>query len=115
MRTIGFGTAGWDETYPGVWRQTASAQRMTLTLYRFDPGAAFPMHRHDQEQLAFVLRGSVEFQNTRARMTCRANELIFIPPNELHSATAGPEGAEVVSVVSPARRGTDDYTVEGRG
>ena len=115
MRTIDFGTAGWDEVYPGVWRRTAAAQRMTMTLYRFDPGAAFPMHRHDQEQLALVQRGAVEFQNASARVTCRANQLIIIPPDEPHAATAGLEGAEVVSVVSPARRGADDYTVEGRG
>jgi len=115
MKTVDLDVAGWEEVYPGVRRRTASAERMTLTLYRFDSGAAFPMHHHDQEQLALVRRGAVEFHNARARITCRANELIIIPPNEPHGATAGPEGADVVSVVSPARRGVGDYTVEGSG
>jgi quercetin dioxygenase-like cupin family protein len=114
MHTLDVSGAG-EEVYPGVWRWTAGGRRMTLTLYRFAPGATFPLHHHAEEQLALVLRGRVVFHNAAARLTCRARQAILIEPDEPHAATAGDEGAEVVSVVSPARRQADDYVVEDRG
>ncbi len=114
MHAIDVTEAGWEEVHAGVWRWTASGQRMTLTLYRFAPGATFPLHCHPQEQLALVLRGSVAFHNPAARVTCRPGQLMVIAPDEPHAATAGDEGAEVASVVAPARRGANDYVMEER-
>ena len=112
MHRIDVGDAGWEEVYPGVRRWTAGGQRMTLTVYQFDPGATFPLHHHAQEQLALVLRGSVIFHNAATHVTCRSQQLMIIAPDEPHAAMAGDEGAEVASVVAPARRGADDYIVE---
>lgn len=112
MHRIDVGGVGWEEVYPGVHRWTAGGHRMTLTVYRFAPGATFPLHHHPQEQFAVVLRGSVVFHNAAARVTCRPQQLMVIAPDEPHAATAGDEGAEVASVVAPARRGADDYVVE---
>jgi quercetin dioxygenase-like cupin family protein len=114
MQTIDVSAGAWEEVYPGVRRWMASGQRMTVTLYRFAPGATFPLHRHAQEQLALVLRGLVVFHNATARVACQPHQVIVIDPDEPHAATAGPEGAEVVSVVSPARRQADDYVVGDR-
>lgn len=111
MYTIDVGDADWEDVYPGVRRWTASGQRMTLTFYRFAPGATFPLHHHAQEQLAVVLRGWVVFHNAATRVTCRPHQVMVIPPDEPHAAMAGDEGAEVASVVAPARRGADDYVV----
>lgn len=114
MHTIDVSVTGGEEVYPGVRRWTASGRRTTLTLYRFAPGATFPLHHHAQEQLALVLKGSVVFHNAATRITCQTQQLIVIDPDEPHAATAGVEGAEVVSVVSPARTQADDY-VRGDG
>jgi quercetin dioxygenase-like cupin family protein len=111
MHTIDVSVTAGEEVYPGVRRWTASGRRMTLTLYRFAPGATFPLHHHAQEQLALVVRGSVVFHNAAARITCQRYQLIVIDPDEPHAATAGEEGAEVVSVVSPARRQADEYVI----
>jgi quercetin dioxygenase-like cupin family protein len=114
VRTIDLGAAAEEEIYPGIRRWMASGRRMTVTRYRFSAGATFPMHHHDQEQITVVLEGSVVFHTTTLRVAVGAWQMIVIDPNEPHAATAGPHGATVLSVVSPARRHARDYVVGER-
>ncbi len=51
MHTIDLNATAWEEVHPDVWRRVINGRRMTLTFYRFGPGATYPMHHHDQEQL----------------------------------------------------------------
>jgi len=103
MRAIDVSSMEWEQVYPGVHRRVTTSQHMTLTLYRFEPGATYPLHHHAQEQLAFVVCGAVTFHNAGTRVICRTNHLVIIPPNEPHAATADSTGAQVISVVSPPR------------
>jgi len=111
MRRIELGAAAEEEIYPGIQRWMGSGRRMTVTRYRFSPGAIFPMHHHDQEQIAVVLEGSVAFHHAALRITIGAWQMIVIDPNEPHTATAGPQGATVLSIVSPARQHAQDYVM----
>jgi quercetin dioxygenase-like cupin family protein len=112
MRTVVLSDQVWDEVYPGVRRRVVGGERMTLTTYEFGPGGRFPMHSHPQEQMVLVRKGSITFANGTQSITLLPNHALVIPPGVSHDATAGDDGALLVSVVAPARRSMADYTIE---
>ncbi len=65
-----------------------------------DPDLVVPEHRHENEQLGFVLKGSVT-------MTIGGDEkelrVYRIPSNVPHSARSGANGATVMDVFAPIR------------
>lgn len=95
----------WEELFPGVLRQVVDGTRMTLTRYRFLPRARFPEHHHEQEQLTLVIEGELDLTVGEETFTCRAHDVVVVPPGRPHGATAGPDGALFVSIVSPPRHG----------
>lgn len=113
MQRTSLAAQPWQEVYPGVRRRMVTGQRMTLSTYRFEPGGRFPKHSHPQEQLVLVTEGSITFASPPQTVTLEAGDTLLIPAAVTHEAIAGQEGAAVISVVSPARRSGDDYTVEG--
>jgi len=102
----------WEEVYPGVRRRIVGAERMTFTTYRFAPGGRFPKHSHAQEQVVLVQEGSMTFVSPGQTVTVTRGHLLVIPPNVPHQATAGPDGAALMSVVVPARQSATDYVVD---
>lgn len=102
---------GGDPVYEGILRQSVHGERMTASHYVMQPGGRFPDHKHDQEQMAFVLKGSMRFRVEGRPFRVDAGSMIVIQPNAVHDASAGDQGAELVSFVAPARRGDDDYQV----
>lgn len=100
-----------ETVYEGIVRQSVHGARMTASHYIMQPGGRFPDHKHDQEQMAFVLKGSMRFRVEGRPFRVDAGSMIVIEPNAVHDASAGDEGAELVSFVAPARRGDDDYQV----
>jgi quercetin dioxygenase-like cupin family protein len=53
----------------------------------FAPGAAFGMHTHPGEEIAYVLEGSLEYQlEGKPPITLKAGESLFIPAGAIHAA-----------------------------
>lgn len=53
----------------------------------FAPGAAFGMHTHPGEEIAYVLEGSLEYQfEGKPPITLKAGESLFIPAGAAHAA-----------------------------
>jgi quercetin dioxygenase-like cupin family protein len=53
----------------------------------FAPGAAFGMHTHPGEEVAYVLEGSLEYQfEGKLPITLKAGDSLFIPAGTLHAA-----------------------------
>jgi quercetin dioxygenase-like cupin family protein len=53
----------------------------------FDPGAAFPRHRHPGEEIIYVIEGSIEYDvDGKPPVTLRAGEVLFIPAGTVHAA-----------------------------
>ncbi|WP_442931868.1 cupin domain-containing protein [Microvirga sp. CF3062] len=53
----------------------------------FAPGAAFGMHTHPGEEVAYVLEGSLEYQfEGKPPVTLKAGDSLFIPAGTLHAA-----------------------------
>jgi len=113
LRHVALAALHWTTVYPGVRRRQVDAARMTMTIYRFDPGGRFPLH-HPQEQLVVVLEGAVTFAGAGQAVTVTPEHVLIVPPDVPHEAVAGPAGALVVSVVAPARRSAADCPTAAR-
>jgi quercetin dioxygenase-like cupin family protein len=98
-----------EEAFPGVARQSFSSERATVTRYRFEAGATFPQHRHDQEQVTLILEGTVEMALAGESITLESGGFCVVPGGVEHGITAGDGGADILAVVVPPRDRSDDY------
>lgn len=94
------------QLFTGLLARTVHGERITMAVVELDPGAELPEHRHENEQLGLVIRGSLSFRIGDEERELRPGGIWRIPPNVPHSATCGHEGAVVLDVFSPTR---DDW------
>ena len=102
-----FATAPVDAPRDGLLRQMIHGTNMSATRYRFAEGATFPLHRHEQEQMTYVIKGHLTFEIDGLSHRVFPGDVVVIPPDVPHAAIAGAGGAEVVSFVSPPRSSAD--------
>jgi quercetin dioxygenase-like cupin family protein len=74
-----------------------------MAVVEVEPNMAVPEHRHDNEQLGFVLRGEITMTIAGDSYICQTGDTYTIPGNVPHSAVSGPDGCSVVDVFSPVR------------
>jgi quercetin dioxygenase-like cupin family protein len=99
------------EPYPGIRRRELHGEGASIYWYDFEPGAAFPLHRHHQEQITVVEQGMVTMRTGPSDAhQLGADSWTVTDRHVEHGITAGPEGARIMIVLTP-RRGTDE-TVE---
>ena len=89
----------WD----GVLARVVNGDRVTIGFVEIDPDVLVPEHRHDNEQVGFVLRGSVTMVIANQSRELRVGETYTIASQLPHSARAGADGASVVDVFAPVR------------
>ncbi len=95
-------------------RRVISGERAMLAQIYLKKGASVPMHSHENEQITFLLEGTLKFWigEERKEMILHAGEVLHIPPNVPHQAEALEDCVDV-DVFSPPRQdwldGTDDY------
>ena len=87
----------------GVRARAVTGERMTLAVIELEPGATVPEHHHENEQLGFVISGSITMRVGSAKRELRAGDTYTIPSNVPHEAAAGGDGATVVDVFAPLR------------
>jgi quercetin dioxygenase-like cupin family protein len=87
----------------GVTARAVTGERMTLAVIDLEPNATVPEHKHDNEQLGFVINGSITMRVGSEKRELHAGETYTIPSNVPHEAAAGSEGATVVDVFAPLR------------
>ena len=71
-----------------VLRKDLDAKREVIQVrVDFAPGAAFPMHKHPGEEIAYVLEGTLEYKlGDQPPVRLNAGEALFIPAGVFHSA-----------------------------
>ena len=77
-------------------------ERLAVGILDFEPLTHVPEHRHDNEQLGLVLKGSITMVIDGERRELRVGDMYSIRGIP-HSGEAGPDGARVVDVFSPVR------------
>ena len=97
-----------------IYRRVISGERAMLAQIYLEKGASVPMHSHENEQITYLLEGTLKFWigEEREEMILHAGEVLHIPPNVPHQAEALEDCVDV-DVFSPPRQdwldGTDDY------
>src|SRR6202140_1587790 len=89
----------WD----GVLARTVNGDRLGIGFVEIDPNMLVPEHRHENEQVGFVLRGSVTMVVDGQARELRGGETYTIASQVAHSARAGADGVSVVDVFAPVR------------
>jgi quercetin dioxygenase-like cupin family protein len=89
----------WDSAVARV----VQGDRMTLAVVELEPDASVPEHRHGNEQLGIVLKGSITMTVNGEARTLEVGETYVIAGDVPHAAVVGPEGATVVDVFNPVR------------
>jgi unsaturated pyranuronate lyase len=89
----------WD----GVLARVVNGERVSVGFVDLDPNVQVPEHRHENEQVGFVLRGSVTMVVAGQSRELTAGGTYTITSNVPHSAKAGPDGASVVDIFAPIR------------
>ena len=91
------------ELGPGGRTQTFWGENLLVSRTDFDPNVVVPEHKHPHEQFGVVLAGELTLTIAGEPLRLTAGEMYISPGNVPHSATAGPQGFEVVEVFSPVR------------
>ncbi len=113
----------WDEirleqVTDDIARRLFTGERMMLAQVYLDEGAIVPWHSHENEQLTWVLEGSLRFwlgeegSADVQELVINSGEVLFIPSGVPHKAEALADTLDV-DIFSPPRQdwldGTDTY------
>jgi len=97
-----------------ISRKVISGERAMLAQIFLDKGAVVPMHSHDNEQISYLLEGTLKFWigEEKQELILHAGEVLHIPSDVPHQAEALEDCLDV-DVFNPPRQdwldGTDDY------
>ena len=96
-------------------RRLITGEHMMLAHVYLKKGCIVPRHRHENEQLTYILEGALRFwigEDESEELVVRAGEVLHLPSNVWHKAEALHDTLDV-DVFSPPRedwlKKTDDY------
>jgi quercetin dioxygenase-like cupin family protein len=87
----------------GITARAVEGERMTMAVVDLAPDAVLPEHHHENEQLGFVIAGTLTMRIGTEKRELHAGDTYAIPSHVPHDAVAGPEGATVADVFAPVR------------
>lgn len=117
MKKTGVTWYRWDEmpreaVSPMLDRRLITGERMMLAHVYLKKGCIVPRHQHENEQLTYILEGSLRFwigEDEREEQVVRAGEVLHIPSMVWHKAEALEDTLDV-DVFSPPRQDWLDKT-----
>ncbi len=89
--------------WQGAVARAVHGDRLTLAFVDLEPEISVPTHQHENEQVGFVLEGSVTMTIGGESRELHKGETYVIRGNLAHSAVAGAQGATVVDIFNPPR------------
>jgi len=91
------------QIWTGAVARAVHGERITFAVVDVDPDQDVPEHRHPNEQLGIVLKGSITMVVAGESRRLVAGDTYVIAGDVPHSASTGPEGATVIDVFTPVR------------
>jgi quercetin dioxygenase-like cupin family protein len=88
----------------GIRARAVNGERLTIAVVDLEPNVALPEHHHDNEQLGFVIDGTITMRIGPDKKLLRAGDVYVIPSQVPHAAHGGPEGCTVTEVLAPVRQ-----------
>ncbi len=99
----------------GMQRRLVYGEQMMMARISLAKGTSVPQHRHDNEQITYLLAGEMAFrfgEDEGDHRTIGAGEILVIPGAMPHAAEVTAD-AEVIELFAPPRQdwidGTDSY------
>jgi quercetin dioxygenase-like cupin family protein len=79
------------------------AKQTTVIAGTFSPGYGHDFHYHpDQEEIIYVLAGSIEHWNEHEKRVLGPGDCVFIPVGLVHASfNAGTDDARVLAILAP--------------
>src|SRR6266576_5497910 len=91
-----------EDLNPLLQRQFVVGQDIMVARVLLKKGCVVPMHSHHNEQITYILEGALKFEIDGKQITVAAGEVLCIPPNMPHRATALEDTVDL-DVFSPPR------------
>jgi quercetin dioxygenase-like cupin family protein len=92
-----------------ISRKIAAGDREMVVWWSMKAGAHAAAHKHPHEQIAYMLKGKMEFRLGDERRTCLPGDIVVIPGGVEHEGFF-PEDTEVIDVFAPPR---EDFLAGG--
>ena len=92
-----------------ISRKIAAGDQGMIVWWSMTAGAHAAAHKHPHEQIAYMLKGKMEFRLGGERRTCGPGDVVVIPGGVEHEAFF-PEDTEVIDVFAPPR---EDFLAGG--
>ena len=94
----------WTRVREGVERKAFSSTSATIALHRLQPGHQPSPHSHVNEQIVYIVAGTVDFHVGNEIVRLGPGGLIVVPPNvDHHAIVVGAEPVLNFDVFTPAR------------
>ena len=104
IKTIDWNSISWTPVREGVERKAFSGDGATLALHRLKPGHEPKPHSHANEQIAYILAGTIRFFVAGEEHVLGPGGLLVIPPNVEHwGEVIGDEDVLNLDVFTPRR------------
>ena len=91
------------QIWGGAVARAVAGEKIQVALIDIEPDRLVQEHRHANEQVGFVISGSITMSVAGEARELRAGETYVIPGDVPHSARTGPEGCVVIDTFSPPR------------
>ena len=92
-----------------ITRRIASGDQVMFVWWSMKAGTQAAPHKHPHEQIAWMLKGKMEFRLGGERRVCGPGDVVVIPGGIEHEAYF-PEDTEVIDVFAPPR---EDFLAGG--
>ena len=107
MKSTSIGDAPKFNPVEGAMMQLiGDGERITLVRITAQPGATFPDHSHDNEQIGTCFEGGGVLSSGGKDMEVKPGHSWVVPPNEIHKFVTGDETTTIYESWSPPR---EDY------
>jgi quercetin dioxygenase-like cupin family protein len=97
---------------PLLSRKLITGDRIMMSHVILKKGSVVPAHKHENEQITYILCGTLKFEVNGKDIVLREGDVLHIPSNVVHSAVALEDTLDL-DVFSPPRQdwldGTDHY------
>ncbi len=91
-----------EELSPKIGRKMVWGDKAMVAQVFLAKGAVVPEHRHESEQITYILEGALEFELEGKTVLVRQGEVLRIPSNVPHKAVALEDTLDL-DIFSPIR------------
>lgn len=99
------------EMLPGITLRSVYLENTMMTFFDLQPGSRIPLHKHEHEQISYVVRGSLKMTVAGQTKLMREGDIAVIPGNVEHEAEVGEEPTFALDAWYPIR---EDYVLDKR-